>query len=281
MAEEFSRQSSAYQEIVNQKLQKTSTLKGRSTSTQITKKTEEAMLFGDMNVTVGEKQKSSYRLSNPIPSSEARNILIVTRGRSGSSFLGSLIAQHPGTFYSFEPLNWSRIKEIKNYEIKTMEQNNLLRQVFNCVPEKEYIDIPRTWNLMLQNNFRLHKFCDKILDNSAACYMPEVYHSLCQVFPIRLIKTIRLPFEEANTLLMDPEIGKTLKVIFLFRDQRGVLQSMNDKVHWCSMWPGRCNVSTFCKESQTDVTSALKLKKRYPGEIILVSTIELCFTFTS
>ena len=128
---------------------------------------------------------------------------------------------------------------------------------------------------MLQNNFRLHKFCDKILDDSAACYMPEVYHSLCPVFPIRLIKTIRLPFEEANTLLMDPEIGKTLKVIFLFRDQRGVLQSMNDKVHWCSMWPGRCNVSTFCKESQTDVTSALKLKKRYPGEIILVSTIKL------
>lgn len=276
MAKEFSRQFSAYQEIENLKAPNIQTLKGRSTSTKRSKTTEEAMLFGDINVTVGVQHQSSYRLSNPIPSSESRNILIVTRGRSGSSFLGSLIAQHPGTFYSFEPLNLDSIKKIANYEIKTMEQSNLLKQVFKCVPEKEYIDIPRTWNLMLENNFRFHQFCDKILENSEACYMPEVYHSVCPIFPIRLIKTIRLPFEEANTLLMDPEIGKTLKVIFLFRDQRGVLQSMKSKVHWCSRNGGseRCNISSFCKNSQTDVTSALKLKKRYPGEIILLSTIE-------
>ena len=274
MANEFSRQSSAYQESESLEAQNIQTLNGRSTSTKRTKVTEEAILFGDMNVTVGEQQKSTYRFPNPIPSSESRNILIVTRGRSGSSFLGSLIAQYPGTFYSFEPLNWSRIKQITNYEIKTMEQNNLLKQVFKCVPEKEYIDIPRTWNLLLKGNFRLHQFCDKILENSAACYMPEVYHSVCPIFPIRLIKTIRLPFEEANTLLMDPEIGKTLKVIFLFRDQRGVLQSMKSKVHWCGPWPRKCNISTFCKDSQTDVTSALKLKKRYPGENILISSIK-------
>ena len=279
MANEFSRESSAYQEIEKLEAQNMQTFKDRSTSTKRTKTTEEAMLFGDINVTVGEQQKSSYRLSHPIPSSESRNILIVTRGRSGSSFLGSLIAQHPGTFYSFEPLNLDRIHKITNYEMKTMEQNNLLKQVFKCVPEKEYIDVPRIWSLGLENNFRLHQFCDRVLQNSEACYMPEVYHSVCPIFPIRLIKTIRLPFEEANTLLMDPEIGKTLKVIFLFRDQRGVLQSMKSKVHWCKRRPKICNISTFCKESQTDVTSALKLKNRYPGEIILVSTILIMFYF--
>ena len=76
--------------------------------------TEEAMLLGKQNITLGVQQMNSYKLANSIPPSEARNILIVTRGRSGSSFLGSLIAQHPGTFYSSEPLSWNRINEIRN-----------------------------------------------------------------------------------------------------------------------------------------------------------------------
>ena len=234
-----------------------------------THKTEEAMLLGKINVTLGGQQKSSYRLADAISSSEARNVLIVTRGRSGSSFVGSLIAQYPGTFYSFEPLNWDGIKGKE-----MVEKINFMKRVFDCVPEQEFIEFSRGWNLQLVSNFRLQESCDKILQNLAACFIPEVYHSVCSVSPIRLIKTIRLPYEEANTLLMDPEIGRTLKVIFLFRDQRGVLQSMKSKVHWCKD-QGRCKISDFCNESQADVNSALSLKIKYPGEIMLLSITKI------
>lgn len=37
------------------------------------------------------------------PSSSIQ-VLLVTTPRSGSSFLGSVLAQYPGTFYTFEPL---------------------------------------------------------------------------------------------------------------------------------------------------------------------------------
>ena len=35
-----------------------------------------------------------------------RNLLVATSWRSGSSFLGELLNQLPGTFYYFEPLHY-------------------------------------------------------------------------------------------------------------------------------------------------------------------------------
>ena len=89
----------------------------------------------------------------------------------------------------------------------------------------------------LNSNFRFHNACEQY--GIGSCKVPEVYKSACQIFPIHLIKTIRLPFEEANTILMDPEIGNKLKIIFLLRDPRGVHQSVESIVNWCN----ECSVS--------------------------------------
>ena len=79
--------------------------------------------------------------------------------------------------------------------------------------------------------------------------------------PIRLIKTIRIPFKKANTFLMDPEIGNKLKIIFLFRDPRGVHQSVESNVKWCK----ECNVTKLCKILGSDVSAAFDLKRQHPG----------------
>ena len=47
-----------------------------------------------------------YRISDNIPTENARNILIATSWRFGSTFLGDLLNHYPGTFYSFEPLHY-------------------------------------------------------------------------------------------------------------------------------------------------------------------------------
>ena len=214
-----------------------------------------------LRINVGLQEKPEFEFGNVISPNESQNILIVTRGRSGSSFLGDLLSRYPGTFYSYEPLHF----KMKNPNpIKNL---NLIKQVFKCSPSSEYIMHAKYWKSFLNNNFRFKNVCSNILSNDEACYIPEVYYESCQRFPIRLIKTIRLPFKDAESILRDSRIGKKLKIIFLFRDPRGRLQSLKSKVHWCSKNEERnkCNVSNLCNGLETDLFAALTLKTEFPG----------------
>ena len=100
-----------------------------------------------------------------------------------------------------------------------------------------------------------------------------VISGLCKKFPIRLVKTIRLAFEDAESLLLDPEIGKNLKLIFLFRDPRGRYQSLISKVNTCNEatyakkeWCQYHNISYFCNEHHVDVKAAMNIQNQYPGK---------------
>ena len=204
-----------------------------------------------MDITIGMREQDEYKLGNPVPSRQARNILIVTHGRSGSSFIGEMLSQYPGIFYSYEPLHFER--DTLSLENKIER----IKQVFKCEPPESLIQ--EDWPKPLHSNFRFHNACEQY--GIGSCKVPEVYKSACRIFPIHLIKTIRLPFEEANTILMDPEIGNKLKIIFLLRDPRGVHQSVESIVNWCN----ECSVSNLCKRLKSDVKAAFDLKKQYPG----------------
>ena len=216
------------------------------------------------SVNLGIKEISRYKLGSVIQSSESRNILIATRGRSGSSFLGSLLSQYPGTFYSYEPLHF------RMHETTTEEQVDLIKQVFRCTPSHQYIQHTRRWIALLNHNFRYRDACRSLESLSKnSCTLPDIYSSSCSHFPIRLIKSIRFPFGKAEQLLLDPEIGKTLKIIFLFRDPRGRLQSLKHKVHWCKPQNptiDRCNVPNLCGELKDLVEEALDVKAKYSGK---------------
>lgn len=215
-------------------------------------------------MSLGIKEISRYKLGSFIQSSESRNILIATRGRSGSSFLGSLLSQYPGTFYSYEPLHF------RMHEATPEEQVDLIKQVFRCTPSHQYIQHTTRWIALLNNNYRYRDACRslKFLTKNS-CSLPDIYSSSCSHFPIRLIKSIRFPFGKAEELLLDPDIGKTLKIIFLFRDPRGRLQSLKHKVHWCkpqNQTLDRCNVSNLCGDLKDLVAAAMNLKAKYSGK---------------
>ena len=218
----------------------------------------------NISVNLGIKEVSSYKLGSFIPSNESRNILIATRGRSGSSFLGSLLSQYPGTFYSFEPLHF------RQHEATPEEQVDLIKHVFRCTPSHQYIQHTTRWLALLNRNFRYRDACRNLKSlTKNSCVLPDIYFSSCSHFPIRLIKSIRFPFGKAEQLLLDPEIGKTLKIIFLFRDPRGRLQSLKHKVHWCKpQHPtiDRCNVSNLCGELKDLVEGAMNVKAKFPGK---------------
>ena len=219
-----------------------------------------------INISLGVQKISSYNLGSFISSTESRNIIIVTRGRSGSSFVGQLLSQYPGTFYSYEPLHY------RNLEASKEEQVRLIKRVFQCIPSHEYIQHPKQWPSVLTHNFRYRDACRDLYIDRRACFFPYLYQTACSLFPIRLIKSIRFPFEHAENLLLDPKVGKTLKIIFLFRDPRGRLQSLKSKVHWCkprNETIDRCNVSNLCGDLSFQVLEAINVKKKYAGKILI------------
>ena len=206
-------------------------------------------------VNIGNLNVHKYAFGNVITANDALNIIIITKGRSGSSFLGELLSQYPGTFYSYEPLH---------YRMSTAsidEKVDLVKDVFKCTPNPDYIKHLQSWGL--KPNLRYRDACLTLPEGS--CFLPEVYTKSCQLFPIRLIKVIRFPYENAESLLVDSEMGKRLKIIFLFRDPRGRLNSVKNKMHWCS--DNKCEVSQFCDDLANQVSEVVYLKQKYSGNI--------------
>ena len=210
--------------------------------------------YKSINISIGSRHPDTYKLGEVIPPINARHILIVTKARSGSSFLGDMLSAIPGTFYSYEPLLF-----------KSPDNINLLKEVFTCYQNKEYFEHAKNWSMGYSKNFRLMHLCKSLMANDKLCYTKELYYSTCEMFPIRLIKTIRMSMEEAENLLLDQELGKTLKIVFLVRDPRGKFQSLKSRVKWCDLWKGVCDMKKICQALQNDLTASYKLKEKYPG----------------
>ena len=67
-------------------------------------------------------------------------------------------------------------------------------------------------------------------------------------------------------LLQDADLS--LKVIFLVRDPRGVMNS-RDSMDWCT--DEACgNVEVMCRDLMNDTEYATELNKKFPNRILLV-----------
>ena len=209
--------------------------------------------YWPISIKIGAHHPDTFRLGEFVPPNNARHVLIVTRHRSGSSFLGDLLSRLPGTFYSYEPLTF-----------KTPDRISLLKEVFKCYQNKNYFQHAKM-HWAYSKNFRLWNTCKSLVKGDNLCFMKELYYSTCEMFPMRLIKTIRLSIQESEELLLDQEIGKTLKIIFLVRDPRGVFHSLKSRAKWCDFWKEACDLNWHCQSLQNDLTDAYKIKEKHPG----------------
>ena len=95
------------------------------------------------------------------------------------------------------------------------------------------------------------QFFSNLLPANSACFMPEFYRTVCPLFPIRLIKTVRLRVPFVEGLLQDPEISSNLKIVVLSRDPRGVMTSRS-AMYWCEN--PHCSDPEFaCKDLDEDL----------------------------
>ena len=76
--------------------------------------------------TVNKSFSASYW--NAVP---RKMVLIVTSWRSGSTFLGEMLAQHPTIFYHYEPLWYEGDRQIRNKSNAAAAVDHL-RNLFHC-----------------------------------------------------------------------------------------------------------------------------------------------------
>ena len=62
---------------------------------------------------------------------QAEVVMLVTTWRSGSTFLGHLLASQPGTFYHYEPLAFLSIVQVRAGDL-AVEAVNTLRSLMRC-----------------------------------------------------------------------------------------------------------------------------------------------------
>ena len=227
-----------------------------------------------LQIDIGKTHKTVYNLGHPIPPSEARHILLTSSfGRSGSSFLGEILSQYPGTFYSFEPehVTYRTPKHV-------VKIPDIVQHIFKCKPEWGYFNYELYEILMahFKPNFRFWNAVQSLKQPDNYTSIVQLYRVTCPIFPIRLIKTIFMPVHDVENSLIDAEISKNLKVIILFRDPRGMLQSIYKIRKETKEWnlskeqQDRNGPAKLCEKMKLDAEKAFALRDKYPGMDFLI-----------
>ena len=229
-----------------------------------------------LQIDIGKTQKTVHNLGQPIPPGDARHILLTSSfGRSGSSFLGEILSRYPGTFYSFEPEHVA-YRTPKHF----VKIPDIVKQIFKCEPEWGYFDYELYEHFAhFRPNFRFWNAVQSLKQPNNYTSIAQLYRVTCPVFPIRLIKTIFMPVHDVEKYLNDAEISKTLKVIILFRDPRGMLQSIykirKEKTEWNQGkdQQRRHDPAKLCERMKLNAKKAFALRDKYPGMNLLIAYV--------
>jgi len=221
-------------------------------------------------MTAGE----GVRVGEKVALEAQRQVLVATTWRSGSTFLGDLLNHYPGVFYYFEPLHYYAQLDPQQ-RAKAQDEAEFLRSLYTCsfnaknVGFLHHVANPNNKFLLKNHNKRLWNSCANVLPKETMCLLPEYLNTVCPLYPIKLIKTVRLRVAKVEPLLQDPALD--LKVILLVRDPRGVYNSRGSGpvTTWCSK--DICaDPAVGCRDLAEDLRAAQDLAVRYPGAVTLV-----------
>ena len=223
---------------------------------------------------VMEVAGAGVRVGQRVATESSRHILVATTWRSGSTFLGDLLNHYPGVFYYFEPLHYySKLDEQQRQQVQ--DEVDFLRSLYTCsftsanLGFLHHVAIAANKFLLKNHNKRLWNSCSNVLPRETMCLLPEYLTSICPLYPIKLIKTVRLRVARVEKLLQDPAMD--VKVILLVRDPRGVYnsRSSNQVTTWCKK--DQCaDPAVGCMDLMADVRAAEELAERFPGAVTLV-----------
>ncbi|KAK4299682.1 hypothetical protein Pmani_028054 [Petrolisthes manimaculis] len=194
-----------------------------------------------------------------------RNILLVgSTARSGTSFIGELLATLEPSMYFFEPELY--LRDVTQEKVKEEEGINLIKDVFAC-------NFPDNFFSWLQkrsrSNIIRHPVTWTCVGGVLTCLSKPVITHACQHEHVRIIKAIRLRLSWLRELLDNTGIPN-LKIIHLVRDPRGSLYSM-DKNHLHKL-----DTDYFCPRIHADLTHLPHLLAQYPNQVFSLVYEKFC-----
>ena len=184
-------------------------------------------------------------------SREKHSVLIVTSGRSGSSFLGEIFNNHPDVMYYFEPIlskivaeenipqSSNRKTEYEQGKKQSINASEYIHDLFTCDASDTVTHIlnhPNNMGRRMMSKFMMKK---DLCANRYECGKRPFHHinitklnRLCsEGYSHVVIKELQGRFHTGLKEIIVDRNYKNMKIIQLVRDPRGMLQSMA-KVGW-------------------------------------------------
>ncbi len=116
---------------------------------------------------------------------------------------------------------------------------------------------------LVTRNKALGEVCSKKRrESKTVCRDPQFLNNICSVYPVNVMKTVRMGLELAYYLMQDPSLAN-LKVVHIARDPRGLVNSRKHR-DWCVNRPSCVGAKAICSDSLKDYHAAQRLKRLYP-----------------
>lgn len=225
-------------------------------------------------VEADRKLLSSKSLRLWSPGEPPLRVLLVTTWRSGSTFLGQVLANHPAVFHHFEPFSYLGVRQVRSGR-DAFQAQQLLHRLLDCQfnGQDEYLNYSHEHpSEMVGHNKGVWDAC-KNGPNVNSCFNATFLSQACQMFPIQLVKTVRLRLNLTQLFLNDEKMN--IKVIFLVRDPRAIMSSRYNSVSWCSDKPDCSSPEILCSDLQGDLKVATALSQIYPDRFMRVKYEDL------
>ena len=191
-------------------------------------------------------------------------MVLYSRQRSGSSFVGGLFSHNPAVYYTFEPMNFVCSSKVQGDINNPTVVSSRLEEISRCNFRET---LTRTRK---KDYWRTVSFCAKFTSNSILhrmCTMTSIsgWENTCKMFNFSLSKDIVIPSLD----VMLPLIDKGSKVLHLVRDPRAVVNSRikmeNPQNISSSKKVDRYHreihkIAKHCKETQHDLDTVLDKK---------------------
>jgi len=211
-----------------------------------------------------------------------RQVLLVTYGRSGSSFTSALIQADRTVFYFFEPLYSlgllyiSKRKESLETQ-RTPWGNDKLNDsltlmqsyLFDC-QNNNATTLKNRQHLLSNDTAGAYKCLSARTDGwkHLACYNDMVKR--CRARDVTLVKSIRFRVKWTKTLMED---HPDMKLLYLIRDPRAVLRSQAKvfrKFSWDSAYDIQTVARKHCNALGEDVKHLRELKTKWPHRVKVI-----------
>lgn len=198
-----------------------------------------------------------------VPTDKVRRVIVVTYFRAGSTFIGDLLSATPATFYHFEPLHMFS-KDARLDGSAAANASGLIGHLLRCDFQRvqHYVRWANERRFLFKRNHFLWALCG---GQWQVCFKPEFVSKVCARAPAQVMKVTRLHMSQVRDWLhSNPDIAKSVKILHLVRDPRGILASRR-VLDWCNVSKSCAHQDTLCSELRADLDTFEELQRTFPN----------------